>query len=82
MKSHMQRFWLVRQDPGLLSQQIQEITWDYDTLVDTSFNSISYLISEFFHASSMMEGGGGGGSNRPASFLVAKQAVEFPQVLG
>ena len=37
------------------------------------------------HASStgpaLMEEGGGGGSNRLPSCLVAKQAVEFPQVL-
>ena len=28
----------------------------------------------------MMEGGGGGGGGRQASCLVAKQAVELPQV--
>ena len=37
------------------------------------------------HASStgpaVMEGGGGGGGEQQASCLVAKQAVEFPQVL-
>ena len=72
------------------------VCMQHHTLVDTSFN-LYHLISELFHLKlggsrcivlsmhagpAVMERGGEvGGEEQQASCLVAKQAMEFPQVL-